>query len=226
MLFADRIVTALAERLAGCIRRVKVVEVDAEHGRLRGEDGAWHGGDLLVMAAGPWGPRLLGALRGRVTPSRQTVAYFAPPEDWPAMPATINLSAEGGFWTFPPVDGIGLKAGDHSFTLSGDPDLPRVVSDAEVTVIAALCRAHLVGFDRFRFIEAKACFYDVEPNEEFVIERLGSSTWVMSGFSGHGFKFAACLGLAMAEAAGDPDAALTLTEWARGRGARQEGLPF
>jgi sarcosine oxidase subunit beta len=220
LLFADRIVGALAGRLAGCIRRMRVVEVDAERRRLLGADGTWRSGDLLVLAAGPWGPAMLGSLRGRVTPSRQTVAYFAPPaavvQAWVAMPAMINLSAEGGFWAFPPVDGIGLKAGDHSFTLGGDPDGPRGVAAEEIHVIEQLCRAHLVGFDRFTFLEAKDCYYDVEPNEEFVIEQITAGVWVMSGFSGHGFKFGACIGLAIARAVEEKAAADALPNWARG----------
>ena len=221
LLLADRIVAELGRLLRDCITKAKVVELDAERARVRLEPGAWKGSDLLVVAAGPWAPLLLPELAGRVVPSRQTVAYFEIPDDlkagWAAAPAMINLSAESGFWAFPPVEGYGMKAGDHSFSLGGDPNGPRAVGSEEVEVIAGLCRRHLVGFERFRLIEAKACFYDVEPAEEFVIERLSRRTWMMSGFSGHGFKFGACLGLAMARAAEGGAAAERMSLWARGR---------
>jgi glycine/D-amino acid oxidase-like deaminating enzyme len=71
--------------------------------------------------------------------------------------------------------------------------------------------------DRYVIREAKTCFYDVEPRERFIVEPLGAQGWVMSGFSGHGFKFAALLGLELARVIGGKGAAVSLTEWAAGR---------
>jgi glycine/D-amino acid oxidase-like deaminating enzyme len=60
------------------------------------------------------------------------------------------------------------------------------------------------------------CFYDVEPQERFIIEPFGPQAWVMSGFSGHGFKFGAVLGLRLAEAIAQPERAEALVPWAAG----------
>jgi len=46
----------------------------------------------------------------------------------------------------------------------------------------------------------------------------------MSGFSGHGFKFAPLLGLALAAAAEDTALASALPGWAAGRDAPAPGL--
>jgi glycine/D-amino acid oxidase-like deaminating enzyme len=40
----------------------------------------------------------------------------------------------------------------------------------------------------------------VQPDEHFIVERCDRA-WVMSGFSGHGFKFGALMGLLTAHAA-------------------------
>ncbi len=46
----------------------------------------------------------------------------------------------------------------------------------------------------------------------------------MSGFSGHGFKFAALLGLALAAAARDERMGAGLAPWAAGEAAAPAGL--
>jgi glycine/D-amino acid oxidase-like deaminating enzyme len=71
---------------------------------------------------------------------------------------------------------------------------------------------------------AAACYYDVEDREEFILEALAPRSFVMSGFSGHGFKFAPLLGLALAAAAEDTTLARALPGWAAGRDAPAPGL--
>ena len=82
--------------------------------------------------------------------------------------------------------------------------------------IMALCAQRIRDFGRYRLAEAKTCFYDVQPQERFIVERLGRQGWVMSGFSGHGFKFGPALPLELARAvAGSGDAA-RVASWASG----------
>jgi glycine/D-amino acid oxidase-like deaminating enzyme len=50
-----------------------------------------------------------------------------------------------------------------------------------------------LALDDYRIERGKICFYSVEPNEQFVLERL-EKTVLMTGFSGHGFKFGALMG--------------------------------
>jgi glycine/D-amino acid oxidase-like deaminating enzyme len=71
---------------------------------------------------------------------------------------------------------------------------------------------------------AQACYYDVEDREEFILDAVAPSCFVMSGFSGHGFKFAPLLGLALAAAAEDTALASALPGWAAGRDAPAPGL--
>ncbi|MFC3127129.1 FAD-dependent oxidoreductase [Pseudoroseomonas globiformis] len=220
VLLAGRIVGLLAAHLRQRgvgFRRGRAVAVDPARARLTLEDGAVLEAERLVLAAGPWAPRLVPGLAGRVTPSRQIVVYLEPPERyrsaWAAAPMVLDLSEKGGFYAVPPVPGTGLKIGDHRFSCQGDAEDTRDASTAEAEAILALARPRLRDAGEYRVLGAKACYYDVEPEERFLVEPLSSRCIVMSGFSGHGFKFGAVLGLAV----GDWDLQ-RLPGWAAGCG--------
>ena len=223
LLFAERIVAALARRLAGRGVEIRpqtpVIEIDPDRGFVTLADGSVIGADALVVAAGPWGPRLVPSLARRVKPSRQVLAYMLPPEDlrplWQASPMLLDIDPDVGFYAVPPRDGTGLKVGDHRFSLSGDPDGDRAGTEAEIAVALAGCARRLKRFDEYRIDRLRACFYTVEPEEKFIIEPAGLSTYVMSPCSGHGFKFGPLLGSAVAGAidAGEPG---DIAAWAAG----------
>jgi sarcosine oxidase subunit beta len=231
VLLARPIVAALARHLQAQgvrIERGRARAVDPARGSLRLEDGGTRQADLLVVAAGPWAPRLLPGLAARVTPSRQVVVYLEPPETrraaWATGPMLLDLSEEGGFYAVPPVAGTPLKIGDHRFSRQGDAEDPRHATPAEAESILALAAPRLADAGAYRVLGARACYYDVEAAEHFVVEPLGPATWVMSGFSGHGFKFGAVLGLAMAAAAGNAGLAAMLPAWAAGQAPPPPGL--
>jgi glycine/D-amino acid oxidase-like deaminating enzyme len=223
VLFAERIVAALAKRLASRgveIRaRTPVTEIDPDRGFVTLADGSVVGADALVVAAGPWASRLVPALARRVKPSRQVLAYMIPPDDlkplWETGPMLLDIDPDEGFYAVPPRDGAGLKVGDHRFSLMGDPDGDRTGTEAEIAVALAGCARRLKRFDEYRIDFLRACFYTVEPDEKFVIEPAGLSTYVMSPCSGHGFKFGPLLGSAVAGAidAGEPG---DIAAWAAG----------
>jgi glycine/D-amino acid oxidase-like deaminating enzyme len=224
-LFADRTVSALAQWVArqGNARLTapaRVSDIDPDRARLRLEGGTIVDSDILIVAAGPWAPRLVQGLVSRVTPSRQVVIYLDPPADtvtaWARHPMILDIDPAAGFYLVPPRAGTGLKVGNHGFTMSGDPDRDRVAGEAEARAIMALCAQRLRDFSRYRLAEAKTCFYDVEPQERFIVERLGRQGWVMSGFSGHGFKFGPALALELARAIGGAADAGRITSWASG----------
>ena len=223
LLFAERIVVALARRLASRgveIRaRTPVVEIDPDRGFVTLADGTVIGADALVVAAGPWVSRLIPALRRRVKPSRQVLAYLVPPDDlkplWQSSPMLLDIDPDMGFYAVPPREGTALKIGDHRFSLTGDPDGDRAGTEAEIAVALAGCARRLQRFDEYRIDRLQACFYTVEPDEKFIIEPAGLSTYVMSPCSGHGFKFGPLLGSAVAGAidAGEPG---DIAAWAAG----------
>jgi sarcosine oxidase subunit beta len=230
VLLARRIVAALARHLAGrgvAIERARAAGVDAARGALELAGGGKATADLLIVAAGPWAPRLLPGLAGRVTPSRQLVVKLWPDNlsAWAAMPMLLDLAPAGGFYLVPPVAGTPLKIGDHSFSLEGDPESdPRQARPDEVEAMLARARTRLVGLDAMQLLGGAVCYYDVEPGERFVLERLSPRAFVMSGFSGHGFKFGPLLGLALAAASRDEALAAGLPAWAAGEAPAPEGL--
>ena len=220
VLLAERIVAALARHVVtqgAVIECARAVAIDPARAKLTLEGGATRAGDVLVVAAGPWIPRLLPQVARRVTPSRQVVVRLeASSEDWQHAPMLLDLAAAGGFYLVPPVAGTPIKIGDHSFSRQGHPDDDRAPDPREVERILALARRRIPGIEGFARLGAATCFYDVEPDERFVLEPLGDRAWVMSGFSGHGFKFGAVLGERLARAITEPETAATLPAWAAG----------
>jgi glycine/D-amino acid oxidase-like deaminating enzyme len=227
VLFAERILTDLGRWLGAQGVEVHagtpVTDVDTERAAVRTAAGRTDRAEAVVVAAGPWSPRLLPALRGRVTPSRQVALYLEPPADvlmqWRAAPMVLDQieAARGGFYAVPPVAGTRLKVGDHAFSLRGEPDLERVPTEAERGQALALARTRLVDFDRYEACDARTCFYSVAEGERFIGEPVGSA-WVLAGFSGHGFKFGAVIGEAVAAALSGERPAAALTAWAAGHG--------
>jgi glycine/D-amino acid oxidase-like deaminating enzyme len=214
-LFAGRIVERLAHHLGThgieLHAKTKVADVDAERARIRLADSAVHAFDRVIVAAGPWVARLVPGLAARVTPSRQIVVYLDPPAAeapaWATAPMLIEMERDYAFYCVPPRAGLGLKFGDHRFTLAGDPDREREAERAEAEELLAKSKHRFRDGEHYRIVEAKTCFYDVEPEERFILEPLGAAGYVMSGFSGHGFKFGALMGeLAAAAVLGDKPA--------------------
>jgi glycine/D-amino acid oxidase-like deaminating enzyme len=204
VLFAQDIVTALAAYLGRqervrLLANAKVRSVDLEHGRVTTESGAEHSGDIVVVAAGAWAPRLLPALADRLVPSRQVVAYFDLPAEsraaWAKAPMIIEKTGDVGLYLVPPAEGRGLKIGDHEFSRQGDPTAERIAAESDVRPLFARCRSLLRGFESWKIERLKVCFYTVMEDERFLVERPGARGWVMSPCSGHGFKFGALMGL-------------------------------
>jgi glycine/D-amino acid oxidase-like deaminating enzyme len=229
VLLADRILAALARHLAA--RGVDIVpdapalEVDPQRAAVTMTAGRRLEADALVVAAGAWIPRLVAAFRGRVTPSRQILVYLHPPSElapaWAAHPLILDIGTESGFYLVPPVAGTGLKIGDHSFTMAGDPDDRREVVQEEAAPVFESCRRRLAGFDRYRLASARSCYYAVESEERFLVERV-EGAWVVAACSGHAFKFGPVLGQRVADAIDGRTDPSDLARWAAG----EQGHPI
>ncbi len=207
VLFAQDIVTALANRLAAMPRvaihaRTPVREVDLERGRIVTHAGATHDADIVIVAAGVWIGRLAPSLTKRLVPSRQIVIYFDMPAEhrdaWAKGPMIIEKTGDVGLYLVPPMEGRGFKVGDHEFSRIGDPDDSREAREDEVRPLLERCRSLLRGFEQWRIERLKVCFYTVTEDERFVVEKQGNAGWIMSPCSGHGFKFGAVMGLELA----------------------------
>lgn len=219
---AGEIVAALAawlrEKGATVRAGAKVASVDVERAVAVLADGTRIDADRLVVAAGPWTTMLLPRTAARMTPSRQVLVYLDPPEsrraEWQRMPALADLAI--GTYVVPPAAGMRMKIGDHRFSLSGDPDLDRAATQADTDSVLDLARLRFRDFEGFRRLETKTCFYDVTPDEHFMADAAGRA-FVLTGFSGHGFKFGAVIGERVAGAVLGEIAPAELARWADGQ---------
>ncbi|HET8726276.1 MAG TPA: FAD-dependent oxidoreductase [Alphaproteobacteria bacterium] len=228
ILLAGKIVKSLARHLTrqgvAILSHTTAKNIDPETARVELADGRTLEADRLVVAAGPWVRRLLPDFGTRVTPSRQVVCYLKPPAAqaaaWAAMPMVLDIDPKRGFYLVPPVAGTGMKIGDHTFTLTGDPDRDREAEKGEAEALVAACRGRFADFSGFGIEGGETCFYTVEKDEKFIVESVGAAGWVMTGFSGHGFKFGPLLGEAMVGALEGTRDAWELTHWAAGEGVQ------
>jgi len=174
-----------------------VVDIDPVRGSIVLEDGSRARADAVVVAAGPWVRSLCPPAVGRVKPSRQVVMYLEPPDNqtaaWANAPMVLDIHGAGGIYAVPPVAGTGLKIGDHSFSMKGHPDRNRDVKEGEVNALFEACRSRIKDLDDYTVASATTCFYTVEKEERFVLESIDKAI-LMTGFSGHGFKFGALMG--------------------------------
>ncbi len=224
-LFAQDIVSALANHLTATSRakihpHTAVSSVDLEHGRIVTQSGTTHSADLVIVAAGAWAGRLLPAFTQRLVPSRQIVVYFDLPsearETWSKGPMVLDLSGKVGLYLVPPMEGRGMKVGDHEFSRTGDPDAPLEATAEEMRPLLERCRQLLKGFDAWRIDRLKVCYYTVTEDERFVVEKPAANGWVMSPCSGHGFKFGALMGLELARTIASGRDPLQHARWAAG----------
>jgi glycine/D-amino acid oxidase-like deaminating enzyme len=226
LLFARRIVDDLVRYLptrgVELVPHTAIDAVDAERAIVRSGSRSWSG-DRLLIAAGAWLPRLLGGLPEEPRPSLQTVVYLEPPSYlaavWRVAPLLLNRlpTRSGGVYILPPRRGTRLKLGDYSHNFEGDPRAPRQADSKHVERVLEAGGLALADFDRYRLIEAKACFYTATRDERFALRPLGARGWLLSACSGHGFKLAALMGLGAADAIEGTRPAGEVALWAAGR---------
>ena len=166
-----------------------------------------------VIAAGPWLPQLVSALKELVTVRRQ-VLYWLKTETRPATtvshgrqdsPIFIWHWGEGAddvFYGFPEVGKSGsIKVATEQHATSTTPDaVRRDVSEDEVT---AMYSRHVAGRLRgvgARCVKTATCLYTNATGANFIIDQLPHmpDTIVVSACSGHGFKHSAAIGEAVA----------------------------
>jgi len=225
VLLANRIVATLVDHLrnegVAIDEQMQVREVDPDPGRVIVEDGPPVDADVVVVAAGAWLPKLMPDYAGRVTPSRQVVAYVDTPDDqaemWARHPMVLEIDDAIGFYLVPPVSHSRVKIGVHTFSMEGDPEEHRGTEDYEQQDLLGRMQ-HRLNTTGLKIDSGRACLYTVAENERFIVEPAGSRCWVMTGFSGHGFKFAPLLGLELMRVLSGSGDAAAFSRWAAGQG--------
>jgi sarcosine oxidase len=104
-----------------------------------------------------------------------------------------------------PEDGRveGVKVGAHHLGATIDPDRPpHAVEEAAVRAVAAYAAERLPDLAA-EATHTRVCLYTNAPDEDFIVDHVPGvpDIWLVSGCSGHGFKFTALLGKIVAELA-------------------------
>ncbi|AVJ17261.1 N-methyl-L-tryptophan oxidase [Serratia sp. MYb239] len=152
----------------------------------------------VLIAAGTWVKALLPQLP--ITPLRKVFSWhqadgrYSEPNRFPAF--TVEAQDGCHYYGFP-ADNDGLKVGKHN---GGQPiETPQqrkafgsIASDG--SEVFNFLRQHLPGVGVC--LHGKVCTYDMSPDEDFIIDTVPGSKnmMVITGLSGHGFKFASALG--------------------------------
>ena len=168
--------------------------------------------DRLVLAAGAWMPRLLGALGVPLAVERTVLHWFRPRHpttlfDVARFPIFLCEYTPGLAWYGFPDVGDGVKVALHHHGEPADPDtLRRDVAPEEVAYVRALLRTFMPAADG-ALVESAVCMYTNTPDEHFVVDRHPAHPQVViaSACSGHGFKFASAIGEQLAALALDAE---------------------
>ncbi len=181
--------------------------VAIEPGRVVLEDGVVEG-DRVVLAAGVGTPALLPG-GSKLSVLRRLLFWIRPAFVPETLPVWGALTPDGFFYGFPHGDeGVrGMKIACHtSATIPGlddpiDPErVDRSLRPEDWAPVEAFLRTYMpeLGAER---IEHKVCMYTSTPSWDFLIDRHPDvpGLIVVSGLSGHGFKFAPALGRLVAD---------------------------
>ncbi|MFC1463590.1 MAG: N-methyl-L-tryptophan oxidase [Candidatus Brachytrichaceae bacterium NZ_4S206] len=175
------------------------VEVVTDAGRYRA--------GKLIITGGAWINELIRyvGLQLPVQIEQEQVTYFtllrnAESFQRDRFPIFIHWRSPITSYGFPVIEKPGIKVGFHHEGHFIDPDAPRTPRDETTQRVLAYVRAHLPDAAGAPF-EPTACLYTTTPDQDFVIDFAPDFDNVMicSACSGHGFKFGAGIGRALAD---------------------------
>jgi monomeric sarcosine oxidase len=213
VLHAERAVRALIDlarsRGAGVVESERAVEIKrGANARVRiiTESGNEFECARLMVASGPWTRGLLPFLRGKLRTTRQEVVYFEPEpahaRDFEVGRFPIFIELGSGFYGFPVHHAGAMKIANHH---KGETVEMRSY-DAEVKEeFVSRCRAFFRDFiprlADAKVVESRVCVYNNTPDDDFIIDWHPEleGVLIVTGFSGHGFKFGPVAGRISAE---------------------------
>lgn len=158
----------------------------------------------VILAANAWTPALArtAGVEVPVRPLLHEVAILIrPAESRPGHPAMADF-----------VQGAYFRPEGEDMTLVGDiPHDPNAIVDPDacpdrarpeaMTRFAGVASRRFPALAGAGFKRAYAAFYDVSPDNQFILDRLPGleGAYVACGFSGHGFKHSPAVGELMAD---------------------------
>jgi sarcosine oxidase len=195
---------------------------DSDGVRVFTDEGEYSAG-RLVLAAGPWLPKLLPNYASEVAVRRQVLFWFRLHED--ANRTTYEpqrfpvfywqVPRRQAIYGFPSIDGgRTIKLATEQYETETDPDaVDRNVSADEVRVMYTDYVAPIFPGVSDTCERSSVCLYTCTDQARFIVDELPEAPRVIvaSPCSGHGFKHSAALGEASAQLASGLPPTLDLT---------------
>lgn len=156
--------------------------------------------DAAIITAGPWMKVLLQELSLPLEVTRQQVVYLRiaqHPERFLPSVFPVWIDTDRLIYGFP-QDGViqGVKIADHNLGERVDPNqVNREVDPSTILEMSAYALKRFPDLDD-KVTHTQVCLYTNTPNEDFILDTLPNTPTValVSGCSGHGFKFTVLLG--------------------------------
>ncbi len=198
----EAIAAAAAAAGVRVVRGAAVTDVRVANGRathVQLAAGEAIAADAVVLAPGAWAASLLNAV-GVAPPrsTRQIVTYVNTPAvgyGLGSLPVFAELSA--GFYGVPAWMPHGFKLADHTPgpTMAPGDAAQRTVRPGELDPYRDYLARRFPGLASAELVEPHVCCYAMTPDEHFLVGRAPDvdNVVIATGFSGHGFKFAAAL---------------------------------
>lgn len=151
----------------------------------------------LVVCAGPWLGSLLPEFAGELSPVRIVNAYF--PDAPSRLGAFSAEMPEGLVYGLPAMDGRGVKIGVDSGPATDPEELAGSATPAELALLADVAARLIPGAGPVG--EHVTCRYTMTEDRRFLVGPAPGrpGVFMVSACSGHGFKFAPVIGVAMAD---------------------------
>jgi len=152
-----------------------------------------------MIASGPWSRKLLPFLERQLTTTLQEIVYFEPDSSriFESSRFPIFLELESGFYGFPIHHAGAMKIANHLKGVEVDPDSTQPqVGEHFVEACRAFFTEFIPGLANAKVRETRVCIYNNTPDDDFIIDwhpRL-EGVLLVTGFSGHGFKFGPTIG--------------------------------
>jgi sarcosine oxidase subunit beta len=159
--------------------------------------------DVVVVAAGPWSAPLLAPLGYElpVVVARAQVGRYRMPLGETPTPSIADFSRLS-FYVRPAAEGV-LEVGSLDPSHADEPVDPDAYPDtAEPATLERYARAvdeRLPALAGGHWRGSWSGLYDVTPDWHPAVGAIADGVYVAAGFSGHGFKLAPAVGVALAE---------------------------